>query len=274
MNARVPRWVSRVQRKTTVEATCGMWSPPNFVSLHYRERKRIFSKESRCSIDVNTSNIIIIFSSLGPRTLLSQWKYMPVLVLSLVDNATLAGKRSMLYISGYTGLSYIRCVVQWRLSSRSIQVYTHICTTRRERSSVSLEVSRNIESRALPLKRSITGREERKKDQWRSKKRHAFAQTGRCYWFSRFGREGIDSCRDKTHVATATPTAYRQSRIRKLNFQINFGGNLQGAWREENEFPRAVPTFRSLFLNNILHLIPIRLSIRGILKDITGIFGE
>lgn len=52
---------------------------------------------------------------------------MPVLVLSLVDNATLAGKRSMLYIFGYTGLSYTCCVVQRRLSS-TVEVYKYIHT--------------------------------------------------------------------------------------------------------------------------------------------------
>jgi len=66
---------------------------------------------------------------------------MSVLILSLIDNATLAGKRSTLYIFSYTGLSYTCCVVQQRLSSRSIQVYTHVCTAHREGSSSPSEYS-------------------------------------------------------------------------------------------------------------------------------------
>lgn len=51
---------------------------------------------------------------------------MPVLVLSLVDNATLAGKRSMLYISGYTGLSYTLAV--WFSDVSQVEVYKYIHT--------------------------------------------------------------------------------------------------------------------------------------------------
>lgn len=120
-----------------------------------------FPKESRCSIDVGIS--IAVFSFLRSRTAMSLVEiYVCPRFVSLVDNATLTGsKRSTLYISSYTGLSYTCCVVQRRLSS-TVEVYKYIHTyvqhVGRDRR-LPRSIPKYRIACTLPLKRLITGME-------------------------------------------------------------------------------------------------------------------
>lgn len=151
-------------------------SPPISLVSCYREGERA-SRRSVTMLDrrlVSPSRCFSLFFSffIGSRTALRiEWRYMPVLVLSLVHNATLAGKRSTLYIFRlYRIIIHLLCGSATSLKyGRSIQVYTHVCTARRER---DRRLPRSIPKYRIVwyfhLKRSITGRgerRERKRDQ-------------------------------------------------------------------------------------------------------------